>query len=100
MSFSLVLFTQELLALLEAGLSVVEALDALLEKERRPHSRNILGQLVRSLQEGKSFSAALDEIRKLLADRDRLYSRAELTIETTGRSLKSSLEELRSKVKP
>ena len=44
-------------------------------------------------------SAALDEIRKLLADRDRLYSRADLTIETSGRSLKSSLEELRARVK-
>ena len=48
----------------------------------------------------KGRSAALDEIRKLLADRDRLYSRAEVTIETSGRSLKSALEELRSKVKP
>ena len=44
-------------------------------------------------------SAALDEIRKLLADRGRLYSRADVTVETSGRSLKSSLEELRTKVK-
>jgi len=43
-------------------------------------------------------SAALDEIRKLLADRDRLYSRADATVETSGRSLKSSLDELRTKV--
>jgi XRE family aerobic/anaerobic benzoate catabolism transcriptional regulator len=47
----------------------------------------------------KGRAAALDEIRKLLADRDRLYCRADLTIETSGKSLKSSLEELRSKVK-
>ena len=44
-------------------------------------------------------SAALDEIRKLLADRDRLYSRADVTIETSGKSLKASLEELKAKVK-
>lgn len=44
-------------------------------------------------------SAALEEIRKLLADRDRLYSRADVTIETSGRSVKSSLDELRTKVK-
>jgi XRE family transcriptional regulator, aerobic/anaerobic benzoate catabolism transcriptional regulator len=44
-------------------------------------------------------STAIDEIRKLLADRDRLYSRADVTIETSGRSLKSSLEELRTKAK-
>ena len=47
----------------------------------------------------KGRSAALDEIRKLLADRDRLYSRADVTIETSGKSPKSSLEELKSKVK-
>ena len=47
----------------------------------------------------KGRSAALEEIRQLLADRDRLYSRADVTIETSGRSLKSSLEELRTKVK-
>jgi XRE family transcriptional regulator, aerobic/anaerobic benzoate catabolism transcriptional regulator len=48
----------------------------------------------------KGRSAALDEIRKLLADRDRLYSRADVTIETSGRTLKASLDELRTKVKP
>jgi XRE family aerobic/anaerobic benzoate catabolism transcriptional regulator len=46
----------------------------------------------------KGRSAALDEIRTTLADRDQLYCRAELTIETSGRSLKSSFEELRTKV--
>jgi len=45
-------------------------------------------------------SAAIDEIRKLLADRDRLYSRADATVETSGKPLKSSLDELRAKVKP
>ena len=44
--------------------------------------------------------AALEEIRKLLADRDRLYARADATIETSGRTLKTTLEELKSKVKP
>ncbi|MEO8143622.1 MAG: helix-turn-helix transcriptional regulator [Betaproteobacteria bacterium] len=48
----------------------------------------------------KGRSAAIDEIRKLLADRDRLYSRADATVETSGKPLKSSLEELRAKVKP
>jgi XRE family aerobic/anaerobic benzoate catabolism transcriptional regulator len=47
----------------------------------------------------KGRSAALEEIRKLLADRDRLYARADATIETSGKSLKASLEELKSKVK-
>jgi XRE family transcriptional regulator, aerobic/anaerobic benzoate catabolism transcriptional regulator len=48
----------------------------------------------------KGRLAAIDEIRKLLADRDRLYSRADATVETSGRSLKTSLDELRTKVKP
>jgi len=48
----------------------------------------------------KSRAAALEEIRKLLADRDRLYARAHVTIETSGRPVKAVLEELRGKVKP
>jgi XRE family aerobic/anaerobic benzoate catabolism transcriptional regulator len=47
----------------------------------------------------KGRAAALDEIRTLLSDRDRLYSRADVTIETSGKSLKSALDELRTKVK-
>ena len=48
----------------------------------------------------KGRSAALDEIRKLLADRDRLYSRANTTIDTSGRPLKAVLEDLKGKVTP
>ena len=40
--------------------------------------------------------SALDEIRQLLADRDRLYARANATIDTSGKSLKQSLTELRN----
>lgn len=60
--FSLLHFTQELLTLLEAGLSVVESLDAMLEKERRPDARNILARLSESLREGRSLSAALERL--------------------------------------
>jgi XRE family aerobic/anaerobic benzoate catabolism transcriptional regulator len=45
-------------------------------------------------------SAAIDEIRRLLADRDRLYALADTTLETSGRTVKATLEELKSKVKP
>jgi XRE family aerobic/anaerobic benzoate catabolism transcriptional regulator len=44
-------------------------------------------------------SAALEEIRRLLADRDRLYARADVTVETSGRSLKATLEDLKSKAR-
>lgn len=40
-------------------------------------------------------SAAIDEIRKLLADRDRLYSRADATVDTTGKPFKESFSELK-----
>lgn len=57
----LVLFSQELLALLIAGLSVVEALEALAEKESSPDTAAALGRLLSGLREGKRFSAVLAE---------------------------------------
>jgi general secretion pathway protein F len=58
---SLVLFSQELLALLNAGLSIVEALEALLEKEANEGTRSILTRLLSGLHEGKRFSGVLAE---------------------------------------
>jgi XRE family aerobic/anaerobic benzoate catabolism transcriptional regulator len=43
----------------------------------------------------KGRSAALGEIKKLLADRDQLYARASATIDTSGKSVKHSLEQLK-----
>ena len=40
-------------------------------------------------------SAALDEIRKLLADRDSLYGRADAVVDTTDRPIRQTLAELR-----
>jgi general secretion pathway protein F len=56
---SIVLFSQELLALLNAGLGVVEGLEALLEKEANPASRVVLERLLAGLREGKRFSSVL-----------------------------------------
>ena len=47
----------------------------------------------------KGRSAALDEIRQLLADRDRLYGRADLVLDTSGKTVRSSLAQLISLVK-
>ena len=58
-SFSLLLFSTELLALLEAGLSLVEAFEALLDKETSPAARAVLQSLGRDLRDGLRFSAAL-----------------------------------------
>ncbi|NMG77448.1 type II secretion system F family protein [Aromatoleum diolicum] len=58
-AFPLVLFSQELATLLNAGLALIDALESLAEKESDPHSRKVLGDLVRLLYEGKSLSQAL-----------------------------------------
>jgi XRE family aerobic/anaerobic benzoate catabolism transcriptional regulator len=40
-------------------------------------------------------SSALDEIRKLLTDRDRLYGRAGVVVDTSGKTVRQSLADLR-----
>ena len=57
--FPLVLFSQELLALLDAGLNLVEAIETLAEKEQRTETRKLLDQLIKTLYEGQTFSSAL-----------------------------------------
>ncbi len=58
---SLVLFSQELLALLTAGLSIVEGLEALLEREGGGRLRGVLERLLSGLRDGKRFSNLLAE---------------------------------------
>lgn len=64
--FDLSLFVYELLTLLRAGLALTEALETLDERWRKSHgnkadaqSHYVLPDLVRLMQQGKSFSAAL-----------------------------------------
>lgn len=59
--FSLLLFNQELLALLEAGLHLNEALSTLLAKERKAGVARLLKTLVGELSKGRSFSDALGD---------------------------------------
>jgi general secretion pathway protein F len=58
----LVGFSQELVALLEAGLSLVEAIDTLTEKEANVSMRRGLEQIRARLFEGRTLSAALEEL--------------------------------------
>jgi general secretion pathway protein F len=60
-AISLVLFSQELLALLMAGLSIVEGLEALVEREGGARLRGVLQRLLAGLREGKRFSSLLAE---------------------------------------
>lgn len=57
--FSVLIFCQQLLSLLEAGLQLVEAMVALTEKEQEPQHRHVLMEILVDLRAGLSFSTAL-----------------------------------------
>lgn len=57
--FSVPLFAQELHALTQAGLGLVESLEAFVEKERAAETRAVLERLIAALRSGQRFSAAL-----------------------------------------
>ena len=57
--FPLVHFSHELLSLLTAGLSLVESLETLVDKEQDAGNRKIIHDLLSSLYEGVTFSQAL-----------------------------------------
>jgi general secretion pathway protein F len=59
--FDLQLFSQELHALLDAGLSLIEALTALAGKESAPQKRALLDHLMQRLREGRPLSAVLQD---------------------------------------
>ncbi len=58
----LVNFTQELVALLDAGLSLTESIDTLSEKEADPGIKRTLFQIRNRLFEGQTLSACLGEL--------------------------------------
>jgi general secretion pathway protein F len=62
---SLTLFSQELLALLDGGLTIVEAVGVLCDNETRPAIRGLYTAIARGLSEGKSFSACIEEMPHL-----------------------------------
>lgn len=55
-----VAFSQDLATLLDAGVTVKEAIHALARKEPSPSRRQILAQLDRALSEGQAFSSAME----------------------------------------
>ena len=57
----LVTFSQEMVALLDAGLSLVESIETLGEKEANPSIKRTLDQVLVRLREGQTFGAALAE---------------------------------------
>jgi general secretion pathway protein F len=60
--FPLLLFSQELVALLQAGLSLPETIETMAEKETRPDARKVLAAMRNRLFEGRSLSQALETL--------------------------------------
>lgn len=60
--FSAALFAQELLALLDAGMNLVESIVILCRKAKHPVARHVLGELHRLVGEGRTFSRSLEGI--------------------------------------
>jgi general secretion pathway protein F len=60
-AFPLLLFSQELLVLLDAGLPLIEALEGLAEKERNASVRSVIAQMCAHLREGHTLSSALEQ---------------------------------------
>ena len=83
----LLLFTQELRSLLDAGLSLIESLVTLSRKEINVTRQKLIAVLIRQLREGKPFSAALREFPSIFPP---LYIALAAASEQTG-DLGSSL---------
>ncbi|MGE5469608.1 MAG: type II secretion system F family protein [Bacteroidota bacterium] len=85
--FDLLLFSQELRSLIDAGLSLNEALITLARKENNATRRQLIEVLIRQVREGKPFSAALREFPAIFPP---LYVALAAASEQTG-DLGSSL---------
>lgn len=60
--FPVVLFAQELLSLVEAGLTLVEAIEGLTEKETQNASRTVFEHLRTQLHQGRTLSQSMDDL--------------------------------------
>jgi general secretion pathway protein F len=80
-AFPLLLFSQELLVLLDAGLPLTEALDGLAEKERSAAVKSVIVQICADLREGQTLSTAM---RRYPAIFPPIYVATVRASETTG----------------
>ena len=94
-------------AVIAAGGSLVTAADTYqqllarcfcvwLKTKPEEHMTRVIAQ--GDMRPFKGRSAALDEIRKLLQDRAGLYARANATLETSGKTVRQSLAELKKAI--
>lgn len=102
--FPLLLFTRELVALLEAGLNIVPALETLAEKESGGSVNQVLEHLLQRLKQGASLSDALAGLPQIFPP---LYVATVRSNEKTGglvealtrfASYQSQMEQVRARV--
>jgi general secretion pathway protein F len=79
--FPLALFSQELVALLDAGLPLLESLETLAEKEEQPEIKKTLTQIISRIYEGHTLSYALGQLPQ---DFPALYVATVRSSEKTG----------------
>jgi general secretion pathway protein F len=79
--FPLALFNQELLALLGAGLTLVESIEGLAEKESHAPTRAVLDHLDERLKQGRTLSQAMQELPEVFPT---LYVSTVRATERTG----------------
>lgn len=103
-SFPIIHFSQELIALLKAGLTLVESMDILHRKTVRAMHKNVLGELLQRLRHGENFSQALEAFPLVFSP---LYVATVRASERTGAirdaltryvDYQSQIEKVRSKV--
>ena len=85
--FSSTLLSVEMLSLIDAGLNLVEAIQALSERASQPEARRVLEQVLGSLREGLSFSQSLSRLPQHFSP---LYIATVKSSEQTG-NLKEAL---------
>ncbi|MBM5573669.1 type II secretion system F family protein [Deefgea sp. CFH1-16] len=79
--FQVSLFTQELIALLEAGLTLVEAMETLKEKSSHDQNRSVLTTMIEGLYQGLPLSKVLAQMPNLFPP---LYIASVGSAEKTG----------------
>lgn len=102
--FPLTLFSSELLALLSSGLSLIESLQTLEEKDSHGENRRVIAELIRHLLDGQSLSMALSHFPQIFPE---LYIATVRASERTGElpqalgrfvAYQNQLEQVRKKV--
>lgn len=103
-TFPVIRFTQELIALLKAGLTLVESLEILRRKELQPAHQALLQDLLKRLQQGGRLSQALEAYPLVFSP---LYAATVRASERTGTisdalaryvEYQAQIERVRSKV--